>query len=186
MSTICIFGDSITWGAYDLEQGGWVARLKLYFDQKGGETEIYNLGVSGNRVKDVLKRFQAEAQARNPDKILFAIGINDSPHLAYLFGTKLKDFESRLKELLDKAKKYTNDIIILGLTNVDESNKLHGYKNEKIEKYDKKLKEIAQEQGLPFVDLFNILTVDEFEDSLHPNSKGHQKIFQKVKDVLET
>lgn len=26
---ICVFGASITWGAFDNEKGGWVNRLKL-------------------------------------------------------------------------------------------------------------------------------------------------------------
>ena len=185
MLAICVFGDSITWGAYDLEFGGWVNRFKLYYDQQGNyETDIYNLGICGDKVKDVLKRFQAEAQARKPNKIILEIGINDSPHLTYLFGTKLIDFEGRFRELLEKAKKFTNDVVIVGLTNVDESNKLHGYKNEKIEKYDRKLKEIAKDKNIRFVDLFNILTVDDFEDGLHPNARGHQKIFEKVKEAI--
>ncbi len=31
---ICIFGDSITYGAFDTEKGGWVNRLHLYLDSK--------------------------------------------------------------------------------------------------------------------------------------------------------
>jgi len=27
MATICVFGDSTAWGAWDLERGGWVNRL---------------------------------------------------------------------------------------------------------------------------------------------------------------
>ena len=29
---ICLFGDSITWGAWDPEHGGWGARLRSYFE----------------------------------------------------------------------------------------------------------------------------------------------------------
>lgn len=182
---ISVFGDSIVWGAYDLELGGWVNRLKLYYDNKGGfEVDIYNHGISGDRISDVLNRFETEAKAVMPDKIILAIGINDSPHWANLFGTKLSDFENRFNELLEKSKKFTKDILIVGLTNVDDSNKLHGYKNEKIEKYDQKLKEIAQQQNLPFIDLFGSLGKKDLLDGLHPSASGHKKIFEKVKEII--
>lgn len=35
---ILIFGDSITYGAWDSEKGGWVNRLRLTLENKG---EIY-------------------------------------------------------------------------------------------------------------------------------------------------
>ena len=32
MNNICVFGDSLVWGARDLKIGGWVNRLRLWFD----------------------------------------------------------------------------------------------------------------------------------------------------------
>jgi lysophospholipase L1-like esterase len=186
MSVICVFGDSITWGAYDLELGGWVDRLRIYFDNKGDfETDIYNCGVSGDNVADVLTRFDTEAKARTPDKIILSIGINDTLHTSNPKGTSLEDFEKQYRHLLEKAKKFTTGIIILGLTNVDETSGDHGYKNDQIEKYDRVIRQIAEEESLPFVDLFSTLSIGEFEDGLHPNAKGHRKIFEKVKEVSE-
>ena len=186
MSVICVFGDSIVWGAYDLELGGWVNRLKLYLNNLGNfDTDVYNFGVSGDKVKDVLKRIDIEAKSIKPDKIIFAIGINDSPHLAHLFGTKLTDFENQFRQLLEKAKKFTENIVIVGLINVAENTKLHGYSNQKIEKYNQVVEKIAQEENLLFVGQFFSLSNEDFEDGLHPNSKAHQKIFEKVKEILE-
>ena len=45
--TICVFGDSITWGASDYEKGGWVERLKTYLMKNKNDVDVYNLGVSG-------------------------------------------------------------------------------------------------------------------------------------------
>ena len=41
--TICVFGDSITMGAWDLEKGGWVNRLRLFIDveQLSGKIKDY-------------------------------------------------------------------------------------------------------------------------------------------------
>lgn len=181
---ISIFGDSIAWGAHDLQLGGWVNRLRLYFNNKGDyETDVYNNGISGDYIKGVLKRFDTEAQARNPDMIILAIGINDTSHAVHPLGTKLSNFEEQYEELLKKAQKITRKIIIVGLTNVKPRN-IFLYRNGNIEKYDQKIREIAQKHKLPFVDLFNLLSSDEFEDGLHPNAKGHQKIFEKVKNLL--
>ena len=48
--TICIFGDSITWGAYDPEQGGWATRLRNYFEKQDNDVDVYNLGISGDNI----------------------------------------------------------------------------------------------------------------------------------------
>ena len=185
MSVICIFGASITWGAYDPEASGWVNRLRLYFDnQNDSQVRVYNLGISGDKTADVLKRFDAEATARKPDKIILAVGTNDSPHNTYPTGTKLSKFEKQYCQLITKSKKFTKDIVILGLTNVDDSNN-KDYKNEHLEKYNNIIKNLAQKENLPFIDIFGILSIDEFADGLHPNAKGHQKIFEKVKEVFK-
>jgi lysophospholipase L1-like esterase len=79
--TICLFGDSITWGAWDPERGGWGARLRSYFETNNIEVNVYNCGVSGNNTDDLLQRFKVEATARKPNIIIFAIGINDSQYV---------------------------------------------------------------------------------------------------------
>jgi lysophospholipase L1-like esterase len=73
---ICIFGDSIAWGATDCEKGGWVERLKTELMVK--DIDVYNLGISGDTTENILKRMDAEAEARNPDIIIFSVGINDA------------------------------------------------------------------------------------------------------------
>ena len=48
--SICVFGDSTAWGAWDTEKGGWVSRLWLHL-ARGSESdeycEVYNLSISG-------------------------------------------------------------------------------------------------------------------------------------------
>ena len=40
---ICVFGDSIAWGACDFEKGGWADRLKTYFLAGDNDIDLYNL-----------------------------------------------------------------------------------------------------------------------------------------------
>lgn len=182
---VSIFGDSIVWGAYDLELGGWVNRLKLYFDNKGDfTTDIYNHGISGDRVIDVLERLDNEVKSVLPDKIILAIGINDTPTPDLPRGTDPKTFKEQYQKLIAKAKQHAKSLMIVGLTNVDEEIPDHGYKNDQIEKLDKIIKELAAKEKTPFAELFGILTPDDVMDGLHPNAKGHQKIFEKVKEII--
>jgi lysophospholipase L1-like esterase len=182
---VSIFGDSIVWGAYDLEFGGWVNRLKLYFNNKGDfVTDIYNHGISGDRVSDVLNRLDTEAKAVMPDKIILAIGINDTPIPEFPSGTDPNKFKDLYQKLISKAKQHSKSQLIVGLTNVDEKIAGHGYKNKEIEKLNNIIKELAQKESIALVDLFGSLSDDDVMDGLHPNSKGHQKIYEKVKNLL--
>ena len=74
MGNILVFGDSTAWGAWDLEQSGWVNRLWLFFARHRDEhedMEVYNLSISGGTTTDVVRRFKAEAGEREPDVIIF-------------------------------------------------------------------------------------------------------------------
>jgi len=193
MKTICVFGDSIAWGAWDTEKGGWVERLKLFLWAKDPNTEVYNLGISGDTTADILRRFDIEAEAREPDVIIFAIGVNDDI-VKKSDGNNLVEigqFEKNIREFIKKARKFASDIIILGSQRVDETKTTpipwkqdYFYYNEEIQKYDKKLQEITRQENVQYIPMFDLLNNEDLEDGLHPNPQGHQKIFEKVKDAI--
>lgn len=194
---ICIFGDSIAWGACDYEKGGWVERLKSYFMQNKEDVDVYNLGVSGNNTQDLLKRFDAEVDARKAEEfemVIFAIGINDSQYLNTRDNpsVSLKEFEENILKLMEKARKITKRLMFVGLTSVDESkvmplpwDKIKYYENGIIKKYDQSISDACKRNNIPFVSLFELLEVSDLEDGLHPNSSGHIKIFEKIKPEVE-
>ena len=77
--SICIFGDSIVWGAADTEKQGWVNRLAIYCSNNlDYNCFIYNLGIPGETTTGLLKRLELESSARMPTKIVIAIGTNDA------------------------------------------------------------------------------------------------------------
>jgi len=51
--------------------------------------------------------------------------------------------------------------------------------------YNNKIKEICEKNNLRYIDLSDLMENSDFEDGLHPNSKGHEKIFQKIKEFLD-
>lgn len=188
--TICIFGDSIAWGDSDCEKGGWADRLKNYLMNE--DIIAYNLGVSDDTTEDILKRFDNEAEARRPDIILFAIGINDSLIIENNKPISLEKFQNNIAALADKAKRITNKIVFIGLTDVDESKTIpyletgESYNNQTIGEYDEAIRSFCEDNDLIFIEMLGLLINDEdLCDGLHPSSIGHQKMFQKIKEAIE-
>jgi lysophospholipase L1-like esterase len=193
-NSICVFGDSTAWGAWDTEKGGWVNRLWLYAAEKtDGACEIYNLSISGGTTETILERFESEAKIREADAIIFQSGGNDS----YLKGEHGPNniapdqFEKNLEKIIKRAKKITKKIIFIGFKNVDEAKTMPVswkdiyYENDQIQKYDGIMEKTCKQNGVLYLNVFGTLDKDNFEDGLHPNSVGHEKLFFKVKDFLQ-
>lgn len=195
--TVCVFGSSTTWGAYDPE-GGWVQRLRRHLEELESPSfpfvTVYNLGVNDDTSTDVLGRFPVEAGARRPDTIIFEIGTNDSQYVGEPGNrrTALSQFQSNVGQLVARAKTFTSSICFLGLTEVDETQTTpiswmpgRFYRNDRIAEYNAALKQIAEAEGCAFISLREVLTKQDLDDGLHPNAGGHEKIFQVVLGVLE-
>lgn len=199
---MCIFGASSTWGAWDTEKGGWANRLRLWIDEQnlaadsedGFYWEVYNLGISGDTTKDVLSRFESEMKARKGNLIIISIGDNDTVYNGAPDKPRLTEDEyaSNIEQMISIARAVTDRIVLLGLKKVTEEKVQPvwwddevNYSNDSIKAYDERLKKIADEQGVGYIPMFDLLTVDDLEDGLHPNAQGHEKIFQKIKDWLE-
>ncbi|MCD6094549.1 hypothetical protein J7J39_01440 [bacterium] len=205
MARILVFGDSITYGAWDKE-GGWVQRLRKFLDEKNLADsdfycKVYNLGISGNNTEDILKRFEFETKQRlkeiDETIIIFAIGLNDSQfvHSENKNRIPLEKFKENIQKLIKSAKKFSSKIIFVGLSPVNETKTTpipwdtdKSYRNEYIEQYNQTIKEVCREKKIYFIEIFEKLKDADYqkllEDGLHPNSEGHQKIFEIVEDFL--
>ncbi len=192
---ICVFGDSIVCGFFDNEKGGWVERIKIYLWKKDFNGLVYNLGVNGDTTEDILIRFVSEVKPRaiKSPLLIFAIGVNDSRFLIKekRMHTSIGQFEKNINKLISQAKKYTKNIVFVSLTPADkkkvslvpwDTNMI--YNNIYIERYNSKLKEVCQKEKVKFVDLYGkIIKMDYkklLEDGLHPNSKGHEWMADKI------
>ena len=206
MAKILIFGDSIAHGDYDIEKGGWVQRMKNLLDEEAlskpeNEHTIYNLGVIGNTTEYLLERFESETRRRleeNEERtFIFAIGLNDSQYIHSKNGLRfsLEEYKNNLNELLNLAKKFSSKIIFVGLTPIDETkttpipwNTDKSYKNEYIKKFNNILSKFCKEKKIYFIDIFQKFIEKDYqnllEDGLHPNSDGHKKVFEIVRDFI--
>lgn len=200
MARILVFGDSIAWGAWDLEKGGWVNRLRLSLDEKNISDSdfyctVYNLGISGDTSDDILRRFEFEAQQRLKEDVIFLIGvgINDSAwvHSKNDFLVSLDAFKENIRKLISLARKFSSKIIFIGLIGVDESkvdpipwDPDKSYKNEYVKKYDDLLEKICNDENVYYIKLFGKIPKEFLEDGVHPNSEGHKMIFEIIKKFL--
>lgn len=190
--SICVFGDSTAWGAWDLEKGGWVNRLWFYLGIRDEDyTELYNCSISGGTSKTILDRFESEAKIRNADALIFQTGGNDaSRDSSGKVLVEMEEFERNIKRVIERARKITDKIIFLDLRNCDESKTTpvgwvdYWYTNESMKEYGETMERACGEENVLFMPMPKIED-DEFEDGLHPNAKGHEKIFVAVKDFLE-
>jgi lysophospholipase L1-like esterase len=205
MTTILVFGDSIACGFWDSE-GGWVARLRKYLDKRnlsedGSYYVVYNLGISGDTTRELLKRFDAEVKARvneieSPKDliIIFAIGINDAGMLNSKDMVPPLEFKRSLEKLLDKARSLTSNVVFIGSTPVDET-KTHPvawsegfhYDNASIARDNKIIEAVCAEDRVMFLGLarpFGPGYSSLLQDGVHPNSDGHKLIYQTVKSFL--
>lgn len=193
MNSICLFGDSTSWGAWDLDGGGWPMRLWKHIGIREGEAycELYNCSISGGTTQTILDRFESEAKIRGADALLFQTGGNDA---AYLPETKSNlvsedQFRANIETIIEKAKAITPNIIFMDLKNCDESRttpvswiNIH-YTNESIKRYAAIMEDVCRERGVLFLDVPD-LAPEDFEDGLHPNAQGHEKLFVLIRDFL--
>lgn len=186
---IGIWGDSITYGECDSESLGWVGRFRKSYsvDDDAG---VYNRGVCGDTTTDLIRRFAAEAESIQPNKIVFAIGINDSKYAAGESSNKvpLEQFKKNIQLLIQQAKFYTNDIYIVSATQVDDAARPSGtrFDNHDIQRYNEVLKEVSGMENLVFLNIFDVLNPStDLYDGLHPNAAGYEKIYMTVASKLK-
>jgi len=203
MANILVFGDSFVQGHYDVE-GGWVDRIKRYYIQKSLDTnfeeyyEVYNLGRAGDTTIDLLKRFSNELNARYWDDpvtiIIIAVGINDSEIILKSRKNLVPEelFIQNLEKLTKLSKQYTNKLIFIGLSPVEEVkvnpipwNLEKAYVNKEVKNYDKQIKIFCEKSNLEYIYLQDKLNKNHLADGVHPNTKGHEMIFETVKNFLE-
>jgi len=112
MAKIFCFGDSLTYGAWDISSSGWVSRLRMFLDKKqSADPDLYfltyNLGICGETTDSLVNRFLPEMKARikagDDNVFIFAYGTNDSAFISSQndFSVKADDFKKNLEKVND-------------------------------------------------------------------------------------
>lgn len=192
-------GDSLIYGFGDPEGGGWVERLRRrWMSPAGADHALYNLGVRGDRVRQVSQRLEAEFSNRGelrhrvPDAMFLSVGLNDSARLGRINGKNFTEFElfqADVTELLDQAVQLC-PVYFIGMTPVDEaqmpfSNCLY-YNHADQYRYKEVIRQACGDRQIPYLDIFELwLTRGEgwwrsrlHPDGLHPNSAGYKSLLE--------
>lgn len=189
---ILVFGDSIGYGYHD-DKGGWARRLREYCEGQNGP-RVINLSVGGRTTKDLIKTIRADFEkntAGSESTVIIALGINDSAvlHASENFVIPLPDFNMNINWLINETRNLTPNIIFVGLTPIIEENLQNwkdeiSYSSEFVHEFDSVIRNLCQHKRVPYIDLRDLTPDDLNKDGLHPNSAGHAKIFERVRDVL--
>jgi len=207
---VLVFGDSITQGYWDTD-GGWVERLREHYDslqvkdlEGRDEATIFNLGISADNSTNILKRIESEtiSRTRHDDLpvVIIQIGINDSSSddmSSKSVRLPIKKFRDNLHSIISKIQPLSSKLIFIGSSACDETKTTpvswgeFYYTNESIQKYEHALQEIATEQKIAFIPVFDKFFEqlkqgqDYLPDGLHPNNEGHAFMFSLIFKELD-
>lgn len=206
MPQLFIFGDSITWGAWDPDGGGWVQRLRKDIDSytlanRDFWCPTYNLGISGDTSRGIAQRFTREIQVRRDAAeeliVLIAIGINDCiVDLRNSSNTLNVDiYTEHLRDVLDQARLVSKKVGFIGLTPVNQDlvdplswdlNK--AYRLDRVKLFNKSCQQFCSDVDVPFLPLWDSWIETDYRsmlsDGLHPNTEGHEQIYCSVRKFL--
>ncbi|MEL7068404.1 MAG: GDSL-type esterase/lipase family protein [Cyanobacteria bacterium J06581_3] len=198
---VIAIGDSLVYGYGDSEAGGWVERLRLgWMDPANPGPILYNLGVRGDGVTQIARRFErefcdrGELRHRKPDVLVFSFGVNDSARAGRANGrpvTDLSTFGQSVRQLLQRASDLC-PVYFVGMVPVNEAampfaNILHFSQAEQ-KHYRDVTRQMCESANVPYLDLFEQWTQhgDEWvcdrlcPDGIHPNILGYRTIFEAV------
>lgn len=81
-----------------------LAAAELLAEQPGAALEIFNRGISGNRVTDLAERWRADCLDLRPTLLSVLIGVNDTWHgFKHGVGVPLDEYERVYRDLLKQA-----------------------------------------------------------------------------------
>jgi lysophospholipase L1-like esterase len=184
-------GDSITDAGrdrnnFDSYGYGYVALVIEYLQTHHANLELQflNRGVGGDTTRNVLKRFDRDIVAHQPDWVSMAIGVNDvwrffdsAPNDAVL----LEEFEANYRQLLEPLQGNTGLILVSPF--LIEPDRQDPFRL-RVDHYAAVVKHLALEFGavfVPFQEAFDAssLAPSAFsDDRVHPNETGSQLMAQ--------
>ena len=195
---LLIIGDSNVYGWGDVEGGGWTERLRRNWMCIPQAPVIYSLGIRGDGLEKVAKRWRQEWQSRGeirrktPEGLLLTIGLNDTARIGRQDGRpqlSSEAFQYGLERLLTEMKKQT-EVMVLGLTAVNEKAMPFSgclwYSNEACTNYENQIEKTCLELDIPFLPTHRkMITHQDYlnwiePDGIHLNSQGHRWVLEKV------
>lgn len=147
---IVAIGDSIT------QASGYLRAMDAVFAQQYPDLKIpkiVNVGISGQKAEDLVKRFEKDVVARKPAIVTISIGINDVWHrLDKPHDDKVLDaYKQNVEKMVEMAQAAKVRVYLVAPTVIGEDPKTEG--NMRLAKYIAAGKDIARRHKCTYVDL---------------------------------
>lgn len=187
--TVVALGDSNT--EVNWTSGGllnWVGLLSAGIYESGCAKRytLINSGVSGDGVGEGLARLERDVLAYDPDLVIICFGTNDVWR-----ETTPEDFETALREMVSRIRSCGASLVLRTPTpDYDEEKKTLDIKPA-ILSFIEIIQRVAAEENITLVDHFNSWrndppdpVSDYYINELHPNGKGHLRLYHEIAPVL--
>jgi len=180
---IVLFGDSLTARHEGLKKPMINAHLEPHFP----EHQIRNKGVSGDTTNDAMKRLQKDVLAEQPDLVVIQFGSNDSSAHKHV---PREMYKANLEQMVKAIG--AERCILVTPPPVDEDKQTQR-SNQVIEAYGEALKEVVEEFGTGFADLYNAFIQHpdmksalrgQDDDGLHYGKAGYQVVEETLVPVI--
>lgn len=205
-STVLFQGDSVTdcdrnrnhtCQTMEAMGDGYPRIFKQLYDMlfPNNTVSFVNRGISGNKIADLLNRYDEDFKAVDPDFISIMIGINDTWH-GFDEGTQtpVEDFARDYELLLTKLKQdfpHTEIMLIEQFMLVDHPERTAWEDDVKKKRaVTKQLAEKYADYFIPMYDVINAAARGEFtvsdisRDGVHPAKQGHSVIAAEIIKAL--
>tara|TARA_Y100001968_G_scaffold299721_1_gene310586 strand:- start:1839 stop:2483 length:645 start_codon:yes stop_codon:yes gene_type:complete len=195
---LIVIGDSYVYGWGDPDGGGWCERLRQRWMKLPEAPVIYQLGIRGDGLENVAKRWRQEWMIRGelrrkvPDGLLLTIGLNDTARIGREDGRpqlSSEAFHYGLERLLADMSKQTK-VMMMGLTPVKEERMPFAdclwYSNKACSNYENQIEETCLGLDIPFLPTHRTMIKEQGwhkwikEDGIHLNSLGHLWVYEQV------
>ncbi|MBQ3234554.1 MAG: SGNH/GDSL hydrolase family protein [Clostridia bacterium] len=163
---IVFFGDSITDAGRNathympnFKYGyGYVFLLKAALSKKYPlKYDIVNVGISGNRIVDLLARIKRDVWNEEPDYISILVGVNDVWHeIQNKNGVEIDRYEKYYRDIIEESKKRLPNCKLIMLEPFvlkEEATEAKIDEFLQVKEYAKVVKKLAKEYEIPFVEL---------------------------------
>ncbi len=152
---IVFLGDSITAGGERPFGFITLIRNKLKEQKPDLGIEVFNAGISGNKVPDLQRRVDRDVIAKKPTIVFIYIGINDVWHGEHnpANGTPPDKFEAGLKEVIGKIQAAGAKVILCTPSVIGEKKNGANKLDAKLDQYADISRKVAAEMKLPLCDL---------------------------------
>lgn len=154
VKVVC-YGDSITWGETNNGQSAitYPQRLQAVLRDMHNNSNItvVNKGICGIQSGTALNDFNANVLSENPDSVIIMFGINDASGVVLPI-TTLNQFKSNITAMIDLCKANDIEPFLMSTTPTWSTGyNLNG--NKRIYSYGQAAKEVAQQEGVCFIDI---------------------------------